>query len=617
MRRMTARMKMASLAWLVAAAVLGLGLVVFLAVDVDGDGLAGGHEAILLTQPWVSDSDGDGLADGWEHREGLNPSSGDSDGDGLGDGVELAAGADPASRDSDGDGLPDGEDGLGDCDGDGRVSAASSDDDADGYPDGLEPAHKCMPDRDADGVLDGSEGNRLCINKPDCDEDGLRDGQERPPYDPLNADSFGSGIPDGVSRAFEAAGQEPGGDEDDDGIPDAWESGSGLIAWNGLQPQEGRRDLLVEFLVVQGPDSQRYSSLDFTPAYRAVTDALQNEGPIEMSWAETRVTVAAEPVAPSGLDGSDAYYTQVLSHGRHSTNPFVTTVVLNPQHDQSETIHAGVGQLRGMLASVDYGMHVSASFEYDDGDPALSLLVGFESLAIDDRQDLVAQIGGIQSADVNGAGDVVITTDSGSTYTWTPRWFRSAPVFRSGSLTETLVPAGAEVLAPELAQTILHELGHTMGLCHTHEADCRASYPAFSALDATHQASSTMSYDAAEGTLHFLASEWAVVDTYLTCPPVGPLTLLADGADDATILDAKYSILSTQSTFDSRVCGMFTQLPHDVVPVAPSYYAAPESRRDPIQGDGDPRGALLLLGATVLLAAGGAGGTLLVARRRT
>jgi hypothetical protein len=366
------------LRWARAAAVAAAALLLFtalgLALDLDRDGQAALRELRGGTSPWDGDSDGDGLGDGWEARHGLRPLASDGDGDGLGDGSEVDHGADPGRRDSDQDGLPDAREmGLRDCDGDGLPAVAEGDGDSDGRLDALEPAAaRCEADVDGDGVLDGSEGNADCVARTDCDRDGVADGDETGAFDPLDPDSFGSGVSDAVSLAFQASGQPPGADGDGDGIPDGWEGSTGLVQWGDLQPQPGRRDLLVEFLRVDGPDSGRYSSHSFTAAYEAVAAAAQRERGVAVRWTETVVHRDSEPAPPLLPTIGDSYYAGVLEAGRHSRNPYVTTVVLNPQHDQSQQLHSGVAPIRGMLAAVDYGAHMAFTFAGENRSVTLS-----------------------------------------------------------------------------------------------------------------------------------------------------------------------------------------------------------------------------------------------------
>jgi len=69
--------------------------------DTDNDGMPDYEEMLLI------DTDGDGLTDVEEFAQGTDPSESDTDGDGLSDAEEVAQGTDPSESDTDGDGLSD------------------------------------------------------------------------------------------------------------------------------------------------------------------------------------------------------------------------------------------------------------------------------------------------------------------------------------------------------------------------------------------------------------------------------------------------------------------------------------------------------------------------------
>ncbi|HUR61979.1 MAG TPA: hypothetical protein VM286_06410 [Candidatus Thermoplasmatota archaeon] len=551
-----------------AAAVAFLSAAAWLPLDVDGDGASAYTELRGGTDPTRGDTDGDGLADGWEASHGLAPLASDSDRDALGDATELRQGSDPKAADSDRDGVPDRQEPARDCDRDGTPGVRDGDDDGDHRADGLEaPAARCQRDEDGDGVPDGYEGNAACLPRPDCDGDGVPDAQENgTAFDALDPDTFRAGVPDSVSWAFQESGQAPGTDADRDGIPDGWEPPGGLVDWGDLQPVAGQKDLLVEYLRVAGPDSGRFGWLDFTPGYRPVAAAFLSERGVHLRWTETRVPLATEPAPPLVPTSTDPYYADLLPRGRHSANPYVTTVVLNPQHDQGQVLHAGVAPIRGVLAAVDYGAHVRVSFRAANG-AGLTVAPILESVVRGGRSDLLAEAGFDRGGSLPN-GDISLHSTDLYSLTWTPSWFRTPPLVRydGGSLLR-LNQTGATVDLADLSTTILHELGHTLGLCHSHEPDCNA---AFTAPDRAQQATSSMSYDAPSGTLHYLGSEWSTVLTYLTCPPQQPLLALARHEGDAAVRAAKYAYADAGNTSqDVRACADFTRLPHGFRPDEP------------------------------------------------
>lgn len=554
-----------------------------LALDTDQDGLADGEELrIIGSSPFEPDTDGDGLRDDDEVRRGTDPTREDSDGDraddllevergsdplvadtdddGLLDGEEYRLGIDPLSADSDGDGILDAVEAAlpnSDCDGDSLHAAADRDDDADGMVDSDErEGWRCDPDVDRDGVPDGFEGAITCIMTPDCDVDGLDDGFERDNgYDPLDPDSYGTGLADAVAHAFRESGQTPSRDNDGDGIPDAWEDQTGLIDWGAFDPRPGRNDLLIEFVRVQGPQSHKVASLDFTPAYERVAGAFPPQGNISVQWIETRVVLSHESRPPIIPSYDHPYYEEVLGRSRHGDNPYILTVVMNPQHDQSQIEHAGIAPIRGMLAAVDYGFFTRMVFEANN--QTVEFRPFWESLIAAERER--GQYGHqLENAGTAPNGEYYIR---GSTFTayWTPLWFQGAPRFKfdSGAVVQTSFKE-ATVDIDQLAGVLMHELGHTLGLCHLELPDCIQHLE----LTGTEQvAQSSMYSRSALSRVAFLSGEWEQVRTYLGCPPQGPLAVLAEGGDRHAVLSQKYIVPEDRIlNVDTRRCGDLTPI---------------------------------------------------------
>lgn len=558
--------------------------------DLDEDGLSTATERGLGTRDRDSDTDDDGLADGWERGRGLDPLSNDTDLDSLDDGLEVSILSNVTNGDTDGDTILDGDEDPrrlpnSDCDGDGAASLRTPDDDADGRPDRQEPIdQRCAADVDGDGVVDGHEGNPTCIDRPDCDDDGLGDGAEegrRAPeergnaFDPLNPDTFGTHLPDGVSFAFSVQGQAPGVDEDLDGIPDPWEESIGLIDWGPFDPKKGQRDLLVEFVRVVGPHSGRYLNLGLDPAYSAVRDAFAQQQFV-LNYVETLVRLAQEP-SPALLPTRTAtYYQEILDAAQFSRNPYVLTVVLNPQHNQSEIVHSGIAPIRGMLAAVDVSQFVEVDWRDAEGNYSIRRISPFlESVIQGGRLDPNRTVGGRH---LDGTFYILL---SGREIRWDPFWLNSPRILHVHPVTGqarwvNLLESRRDLLELELAHTIMHEMGHTLGLCHTHDGDCAALLP----LAERHRAAeSTMSYTSPEQSLAFLPSEWERARGYLVCPPPEPIRRLAQGSAPEAILEAKYAYtLENITKANIRSCQDLQPIPLTLFyeESAPAYTPPPE-----------------------------------------
>lgn len=587
-------------------------------LDLDGDGLSTTAERAQRTDWRRADTDGDALPDGWEAARGLSPRDADTDADGLRDDRELDLGSDPLASDTDGDGLPDAaEDPAAlarpDCDGDGVASILETDDDADRRPDGEEPpGERCNPDVDGDGVLDGDEANAACVRKPDCDDDGVEDGPERTHgFDPLNPDSYGVHLPDGVVFSFARAGQPPGADADGDGIPDPWENQTGLIDWGPFQPRAGQRDLLVEFVRVLGPDSSRFAGVSLAGAYQRVASAFDAEA-IRLQWVETVVQLPAEPIPALIPTRTSTYYRDVLDRARYSANPYVLTVALNPQHNQTDVVHAGVAPIRGMLAAVDVGQYVEVDWQDAGANYSVSKVSPFlESLIRDDRLDQTSQPGGVRP---DGSYYLLLSGNSGPLEVrWNPFWLKSPRLQAPNGTWLDLHETARRLLEPALARTILHEMGHTLGLCHTHDAECQKLLPAD---QVARQAESSMSYQSGSSTIQFLAAEWERVRDYLSCPPPSPVRLVAENASRDARLDAKYEYsLERIENVSLRTCKSFVRVPAEFAPVANgSRYASAASLQDSPRVTNAPTVPNAYVGSVVALGAAAAGVFLMRAR---
>lgn len=547
-------------------------------LDLDGDGLKTTAEWRLDTDPTRIDTDGDSLGDGWELVRTLDPLRPDSDADGLLDAQELDWRLNPLSPDTDLDGMPDDLEALEgprDCDGDGYLNPADADDDADQRLDADEiPEQRCDPDVDNDTILDGLERALPCIVRPDCDYDGLSDALENgSAFDPLNPDTFSLGLRDSVPYAFQQAGQPPSRDEDDDGIPDAWETATGLIDWGPFQPRPNQTDLLVEYVRILGPDSGRYATLPLEPVYERVADVFLREGNVRLQYVETRLSWPTEPRPPLLPTHSAAYYRAVLEGSQSADNPYVTTVVMNPQHDQADILHLGVAPIRGMLAAVDVGSHTEVTFA-NTTRARLSISPFWESVLEADRQDVIQASRDFQSGGRNPNGTFFLRLKApfeDIRLVWTPLWFRTPPALLTDD--GEWIPLREETRrfdVDRLAQTTLHELGHTLGLCHTELSACYAN---LTTVDQLAYRTSTMYSSAPSGTLHFLPSEWATIHAYQTCVPEQPVVLVAQTAPPTEVLRSKYQYsLANATQADIRACRDYSSIPEDLTPAPDTFH---------------------------------------------
>jgi hypothetical protein len=156
----------------------------------------------------------------------------DSDGDGLTDDLEAALGSDPLDADSDDDGVLDGQEGSAgsDTDGDGKVNVLDPDSDGDGILDGTEMGFDC-----SNAATDAAAGN--CV--PDADGGATT-------TDPLDADTDGGSVNDGVedanhNGAVDAGELDPNNGADDVAAPPAeddglFPEGNGILCSMGTGP---------------------------------------------------------------------------------------------------------------------------------------------------------------------------------------------------------------------------------------------------------------------------------------------------------------------------------------------------------------------------------------------
>lgn len=605
------RPAVASALFLALTIVLGGGA--WLGLDLDSDGLRTWDEFGFGTDPMSGDTDGDGLEDGWEVQRNLLPLEPDQDFDGLLDGDDVRRGGSPTSADTDGDGIADIDEPIEDCNGNQVPAIGDADDDSDLRTDGNESlAARCNADVDQDGVIDGFERADVCVFLADCDHDGLVDNLENgTDFDALDPDTFDTRLADAVLWAFRERGQPPSGDLDGDGIPDGWETGAGLIDWGPFRPAADRPDLLVEIVRVTGPDSQRFNDVSLEPMYQLIVNAFHDQGGITLSWIETRIQLDAEPRPPSIPSRLSRFYEDILERSRYATNPYVTTLVLNPQHDQSEILHLGVAPIRGMLAAVDYGAHSSYSFRGTRLDQqgnqvfqtnvSLTMSPFVESILAANRQDAIQAMGYESGAVLADGRYRLVAADY--KLEWDPFWFRTAPLVTwNDGKTAQLSMVSRQIDSGAFASTILHELGHTLGLCHLELEDC---YATLTNDEQGRLEESTMGPGHDSQALHFFGTEWTRVKEYLACPPDRPLVLIAQNATEAEVLDQKYGYeLEDILNVDLRRCGEFPPVPgerFEPATTATRYQPAAEDR-DPDVPNTSPFATILYFASVLLFA---------------
>ncbi|EYF07081.1 DUF3344 domain-containing protein [Chondromyces apiculatus] len=239
--------------------------------------IADADSGATTTDPLDADTDDGSVSDGIEdanHNGMIDPgetdpnnpaddlANVDSDGDGLSDLEEMTIGTDPNDADSDDDGVIDGNepDHDEDTDGDGQINALDADSDNDGIFDGTElgldcanpatdtGANFCEPDADSgatttDPLNADTDGGSVSDGIEDANHNGAIDPGETDPNNPAddldNVDSDGDGLSDLVEDAIDTDPNDA--DSDDDGVLDGDEpdfdedtDGDGLI--NALDP---------------------------------------------------------------------------------------------------------------------------------------------------------------------------------------------------------------------------------------------------------------------------------------------------------------------------------------------------------------------------------------------
>jgi len=237
--------------------------------DADGDGLTDMEEAALGTDPTDPDTDSDGVGDLQEFEgpdetpatgDETDPLDSDTDDDGLADGAELDT--DPLRADTDGDGLPDGlESGVAvalegvnslggvptegtafwavlDADPSSVTDPLNPDTDGDGIPDGIE-------DVDRDGAVTHLIGGTGTVGLGECDPtladtdgDGLEDGiEEQIGWSPVDTDTDDGGVMDGAEVLVDGTDPlDPGDDRIDSDGDGLYDAVERILGTDPLDP---------------------------------------------------------------------------------------------------------------------------------------------------------------------------------------------------------------------------------------------------------------------------------------------------------------------------------------------------------------------------------------------
>jgi parallel beta-helix repeat protein len=200
----------------------------------------------VIAYDLTADDDDDGLPNGEEEDLGTNPNDADTDDDGIEDGVEVDGDnpTDPGLADTDGDGLCDGPNAVAD------TCAAGEDRNANGAQDDGETDPNDA-DTDDGGVSDGDEVLRDATDPlaptddvgGDPDRDDLTNEREAAiGTDPLDPDTDGDGIRDGVEVDGETGTSPLDPDTDGDGLCDGSGTVEGVCVDGEDRDNDGRRD---------------------------------------------------------------------------------------------------------------------------------------------------------------------------------------------------------------------------------------------------------------------------------------------------------------------------------------------------------------------------------------
>ena len=322
--------------------------------DRDGDGVANADDLFPDNAAGAADTDNDGIADEWEiqHVGSLSRMNAntDQDNDGLSDLNEFKLGSRPFDSDSDYDGVSDGED-LYVTD-----KRYARDTDNDGLPDEWELQYFLTlnetdgtQDSDGDTVLDAEEFAQSSVPAPDSDNDGVSDGLDLYPSNPLYAlDTDKDGLPDEWELSYRSSLDYLHGNNDYDN-----DSRSDLLEF-----QQGTNPIVINVTAVQDVLAvSAGKSVTFNPL---VNDILVS--------ADIAVSTIDSPSAGVLVSNEDGTYTYTAPEN------FIGQTSIHYTIEDAQTISASVilikitdqqfGQVVKMKSSLNGCSHSMAL--YDD-----------------------------------------------------------------------------------------------------------------------------------------------------------------------------------------------------------------------------------------------------------
>ena len=507
-------------------------------IDYDGDQLWTITELVEGSSPFNMDTDNDGLDDYWEHVRGSDPRDSDSDDDGISDGEEDRLQSSILHFDTDGDGISDGEELAIGSDPTDATSGChdETDCDRDGLTNAFERDHGSDPfldDTDGDGIADGDEKHTACLTSTDCDDDGVPDEHEARFGLSWLTSHTESIVPDSFWFNIRSEAWPVPVDTDGDLIPDEYETS---WDWGPFNPVVGQKDLLVH-VELQVP-SKGYAGIQAVQEHpEMLLEAYQR---MARFYAEEGGFVADVQVAFVQTAIDENYARTYMGEGKatkHDANPFIFTATMRPfgiwSPGKSPLGLAGSERVpflvNGNPTSVDYQRGEASAWlnVYPIGQVLLDHFAG------DDRAHYAYSID-IARAWLSEwrfeptSGTVTATVGANG---WGPASEGEQVRFNAYALEEIEILDTGETMRlghihhatdpTPIASTAAHELGHTLGLCHTHEEGCGVAglvqYYKDDEERQSYASTSTMSYEKTSRDLYFSPNEWHRVHHFRSC----------------------------------------------------------------------------------------------------